>query len=196
MNGFYDTNAEKFLQDTQNVDMSSLRDRFLAAVPKTYTGSARILDAGTGSGRDARSFHLAGYQTEAFDSSPSMVRAATAFSDLRVRQMRFEDFEWEHPFEGIWACASLLHVARGDLSEVMRRLADHLVSAGALYASFKIGDGERQEAARHFTDMTEESFAALLDECPSLRQVETWRTEDRRPDRKDDLWLNALMRKN
>lgn len=195
MTGFYDSNAEKFLQDTQNLDMSSLRDRFLAAVPKACTGSARILDAGTGSGRDARSFRLAGYQTEAFDASPAMVRAATAFAEVPVRQMRFEDFEWEHPFEGIWACASLLHVARGDLSEVMRRLADHLVSAGALYASFKIGDGERQEAARHFTDMTEGTFAALLDECPSLRQVEIWRTEDRRPDRKDDLWLNALMRK-
>lgn len=195
MNDFYDTNVEKFLQDTQHVDMWSLRDRFLAAVPKTYTGSARILDAGTGSGRDARAFHLAGYQAEAFDASPSMVRAATAFSGVPARQMFFEDLEWEHPFEGIWACASLLHVARGDLPDVMRRLADHLVSAGALYASFKIGDGDRQEAARQFTDMTEESFAALLDECPSLRQVEIWRTEDRGPNRKDDLWLNALMRK-
>lgn len=195
MNDFYDANAEKFLQDTQHVDMSSLRDRFLAVVPKTYTGSARILDAGTGSGRDARAFHLAGYQAEAFDASPSMVRAATAFSGVPARQMFFEDFEWEHPFEGIWACASLLHVARGDLPDVMRRLADHLVSAGALYASFKIGDGDRQEAARQFTDMTEESFAALLDECPSLRQVEIWRTENRGPNRKDDLWLNALMRK-
>lgn len=128
-------------------------------------------------------------------ASPSMVRAATAFSGVPARQMFFEDLEWEHPFEGIWACASLLHVARGDLPDVMRRLADHLVSAGALYASFKIGDGDRQEAARQFTDMTEESFAALLDECPSLRQVEIWRTENRGPNRKDDLWLNALMRK-
>ncbi len=43
--------------------------------------------------------------------------------------------------------------------------------------------------------MTEETFAGLLDECPSLRQVEIWRSEDRRPNRKDDLWLNALLRK-
>ncbi|WP_092422805.1 class I SAM-dependent methyltransferase [Alloyangia pacifica] len=195
MSEFYNTNAEKFLQDTQNADMSSLRDRFLAAVPKTYAGIARILDAGTGSGREARALHLAGYQAEAFSASPSMVRAATAFSGVPARQMLFEDFEWEHSFEGIWACASLLHVERGDLPDVLRRLADHLVSAGALYASFKIGDGDRQEAARQFSDMTEESFAALLDECPSLRQVKFWRTEDRRPNRKDDLWLNALMRK-
>lgn len=195
MTEFYDTNAKQFLQDTRSVDMSALHDRFLAAVPQASSGSARILDAGTGSGRDARAFRGAGYQTEAFDASPAMVRAATAFAEVPVRQMRFEEFDWEHLSEGIWACASLLHVARGDLPEVLRRLADHLVPAGVLYASFKTGSGERQEAGRHFTDMTEETFAGLLDECPSLRQVEFWRTEDRRPNRKDDLWLNALLRK-
>ncbi|WP_316294099.1 methyltransferase domain-containing protein [Aestuariicoccus sp. MJ-SS9] len=193
---FYDTNAEQFLNDTRHVDMSALRERFIAELPQDAADTVRILDAGTGSGRDARAFHRAGYQVAAFDASPTMVKASADFAGLPVQQMRFEDFSWDHSFEGIWACASLLHLARKDLPFVMRRLADHMVTDGILYASFKLGSGDRQKDGRLFTDMTEESLSALLDESPALRQVEIWRTNDRRPDKKEDIWLNALLRKS
>lgn len=195
MTEYYETNADSFIATTRAVDMSALRSRFLTQLPPTCHGPARILDAGTGSGRDARAFRLAGYQIEAFDASPAMVQAATEFASIPVRCLRFESFHWEHLFDGIWACASLLHVARPDLPTVLRRLADHLVPGGILYASFKLGTGDRHKDGRHFTDMIEETFSALLDECPSLRQVETWRSGDRRPDRKEDIWLNTLLRK-
>lgn len=56
-----------------------------------------------------------------------MVAATQAHSGVLTRLMWFEDFAWEHPFEGIWACASLLHVAEADLPRVIDRLAAHLV---------------------------------------------------------------------
>ncbi|MDG1369254.1 MAG: class I SAM-dependent methyltransferase [Paracoccaceae bacterium] len=192
---FYDTNAEQFLNDTRAVDMTVLRNQFLAALPQSPADTMRILDAGTGSGRDALAFRRAGYRVAAFDASLAMVEAAKDFAELPVRHLRFEDFYWSHPFEGIWACASLLHVVREDLSEVMRRLTDHLVTDGILYASFKLGTGERQEDGRHFTDMNEETLSSLLDEYPALQQVEIWRSLDGRPDRKEDIWLNVLLRK-
>lgn len=196
MTEFYDIHTEQFLKDTRDVDMTALRDRFLAALPGKTTNTTRILDAGTGSGRDARAFREMGYQVNAFDASPAMVKAACDYTGTPVRQMRFEDFAWEHAFEGIWACASLLHVRRPDLPAVMRRLANHLVPESVLYASFKFGTEDRTKDSRHFTDMTEETLSGLLDECPALRQVETWRSSDRRPDRKEDIWLNALLRKS
>lgn len=196
MTEFYDTHTEQFLKDTRDVDMKALRDRFLKALPANPANTKRILDAGTGSGRDARAFWELGYQVHAFDASPAMVKAAGDYAGIPVRQMRFEDFAWDHSYEGIWACASLLHVLRPNLPAVMRRLADHLVPQGVLYASFKFGTEDRTQDGRHFTDMTEETLSALLDECPALRQVETWRSSDRRPDRKEDIWLNALLRKS
>ncbi|WP_217362412.1 class I SAM-dependent methyltransferase [Ruegeria arenilitoris] len=196
MTGFYEANAEQFLKDTRDVDTTALRNRFLAALPQTLAHTARILDAGTGSGRDARAFRRAGYRVAAFDASPAMVEAATDFAQIPVRHLRFEDFAWNSPFEGIWACASLLHVSREDLPAVICRLADHLVTDGILYASFKLGTGERQKDGRHFTDMTEETLSSLLDECPTLRQATVWRSEDCRAERKEDIWLNALLRKS
>ena len=94
--------------------MSEARGRFLAAVPSRPDGPARILDAGSGSGRDTQAFRVSGHEVEAFDASPAMVSATQAHAAVPTRLMRFEDFAWEHSFEGIWACASLLHVALVD----------------------------------------------------------------------------------
>ncbi len=92
MTDFYDINAEQFLTDTRHVDMSALRDRFLAELPRAPADTARILDAGTGSGRDAQAFRRAGYHAAAFDASPTIVKAATKFAGLPVQPKQFEDF--------------------------------------------------------------------------------------------------------
>lgn len=195
MTEFYDANARAFISTTRDVDMSDMQRRFLGALPIVAGNTARILDAGSGSGRDALAFRLLGYQVEAFDASPAMVAATQDHAGVPVRQMRFEDFVWEHPFEGIWACASLLHVAETDLPQVTDRLAAHLVPGGALYLSFKIGTGERVKDGRRFTDMTEDSLATLLDECGAFGQPDIWQSRDCRPDRASEMWVNAVVTK-
>ncbi len=103
---YYDANAATFIAGTRDVDMSGVRERFLAALPPAAAGSARILDAGSGSGRDALAFRLAGHAVEAFDASPEMVAATRTHSAVPTRQMPFEDFAWKHSFEGICATRS------------------------------------------------------------------------------------------
>lgn len=195
MTEFYDTNASTFISTTRDVDMSDMQRRFLAALPIIDGKPARILDAGAGSGRDALAFRLLGYEVEAFDASPAMVAATRDHAGVNARQMRFEDFAWEHPFEGIWACASLLHVSEQDLPGVINRLAAHLTSGGALYLSFKLGTGERDKDGRRFTDMTEDSLATLLDGSGALDHPDIWQSRDCRPDRASEMWLNAVVTK-
>jgi len=109
--------------------------------------------------------------------------------------MRFEDFTWEHAFEGIWACASLLHVAEADLPGVVARLAAHLVPGGSLYLSFKRGTGERLKDGRRFTDMTAQRLAALLHRCDDFGQPDIWQSQDCRPDRASGMWVNSVVKK-
>ena len=191
----YDRHATAFIETTRDVDMSEARGRFLAAVPSRDIGSTRILDAASGSGRDALAFRSLGYAVEAFDASPMMIAATQAHAGVPTRLIRFEDFAWEHPFEGIWACASLLHVAAAGLPGVIDRLAAHLVPGGALYMSFKQGTGERVKDGRRFTDMTAESLAALLDGCRAFGQPEIWESRDCRPGRASEVWVNSVVKK-
>jgi SAM-dependent methyltransferase len=193
LTNYYDSNATAFIATTRDVDMSDARERFLAAVPVRADGPARILDAGSGSGRDAAAFRVLGYDVKAFDASPAMVAATQAHAAVETRRMRFEDFTWEHSFEGIWACASLLHVVDADLAGVVDRLAAHLVPDGALYLSFKRGTGARVKHGRRFTDMTAESLAALLDRSGVFGEPDTWESRDCRPDRASELWVNAVV---
>lgn len=195
MSEFYDANAEAFISTTRDVDMSEVRCRFLAALRRPGAVPARILDAGCGSGRDALAFRLLGHDVEAFDDSPAMVAATQEHAGVLARKMRFEDFAWEHPFEGIWACASLLHVAESDLPRVTDRLAAHLTPGGALFVSFKLGTGERVKDGRRFTNMTAERLATLLDGCAGLGTPDIWHSRDCRPDRASELWVNAVVKK-
>jgi hypothetical protein len=73
MTEFYDANAEAFISKTRDVDMSDMQQRFLAALPVNDGKLARILDAGSGSGRDALELWLnlgdAHFQAARFSAS-------------------------------------------------------------------------------------------------------------------------------
>lgn len=186
---YYEENAQAFVADTLDVDLSPLYTRFLVHV----AARGQILDAGCGSGRDARWFLSRGYQVEAFDASPNLAALAEAHCGLSVAVLRFQDIDWRARFDGIWACASLLHVPLAELPDVLRRLAVALKPEGVLYASFKYGSGEREQGGRRFTDLDEVGLAELLHAVPALAEMETWTTPDRRAGRESERWLNALV---
>ncbi|MEA3643473.1 MAG: class I SAM-dependent methyltransferase [Lamprobacter sp.] len=160
----------------------------LAAAP------VAILDAGCGSGRDARAFRERGYAVTAIEPSPPLARLAEMHAGLPVEVKRFQAIDWCERFDGIWACASLLHVPLAELPAVLQRLTRALRPAGVLYVSFKDGAGERDSDGRHFTDLNETALAELLDGVPELMLMELWTTADRRSWREAEQWLNALLR--
>ena len=184
---YYNRHAEEFCAGTFSADMSRSRDRFLAYL---QPGSA-ILDAGCGSGRDTLAFLSAGYQVDAFDASDEICRIASQKTGIPVRKQRFEKLEGQELYDGIWACASLLHVAAKDLPDVLVRLYHMLKKQGVIYASFKLGDGERQKDGRYFNDMREEILCRLL--CDAGFTVkETFITQDVRENRQDEAWVNVI----
>lgn len=187
---YYQNHAQRFFADTINVDMASLYAPFITYLPP----GARVLDAGCGSGRDARAFAEMGYQVEAFDASSEMVRLATQHSGLAVKQMTFSDVDATDRYDGIWCCASLLHVEAHALPQAMRTLAQALKPGGIWYVSFKYGEQEREKEGRHFSDFTESTLTALVNGLAGVQVASMWTTQDKRPDR-DETWLNALLRK-
>lgn len=130
-------------------------------------GTGRVLEIGSGGGRDAFALEARGIGVRRTD-------IAQGFVDL----LRDEGFEAERldpltddlsdprcpgtPYDGVWACACLIHVARADLGRVLARLAAATRTGGRLHASVREGDGE---------DVTVDGSAAA-----PLRYVEThWR---------------------
>lgn len=189
---YYDAHAAEFCENTAAVDMSELYAPFLNEIP----AGGRILDAGCGSGRDSLAFLKKGYKVVSIDASPEMVNAATKLTGQSAVLMRFDEMAYENAFDGVWACASLLHVSRQDLHAVLDRLAKALTPGGVLYLSFKHGDAERIENGRFFNDLNEPLLTTVLADHPQLELVRVWNTEDVRNDRRGrQPWLNAIVRR-
>jgi len=187
---YYQQNAATFFADTVEVDMTPLYRRFLPLL----ADQAQILDAGCGSGRDASAFAKLGHLVTAFDASPAFIALAETHFGQPVHCLRFQDIAWQEQFDGIWACASLLHVPSVELPDVMGRLQAALKPGGILYASFKYGSREREHQGRRFTDQDETGLSALLDQVAGLALLESWGTGDLRPGRASERWLNTLLR--
>ena len=188
---FYEDNAEWFFKRTVNVDMSATQTRFLSFLEP----GAAVLDAGCGSGRDARVFHDLGYRVTAMEPVPGLAALAEAHIGLPVEVITFDQIAWRDRFDGIWACSSLLHVPADELPAILDRLRTALMPDGVLWASFKLGTEERIEGDRRFTDFDEARMTALLAGVSGLSLIEMWITQDNRDDFSHQSWLNILCRK-
>lgn len=191
MNNYYDENASTFFKSTVNVDMAPLYKRFLPL----FTDGGQILDAGCGSGRDTKQFENMGYNVTAFDSSQKLCELASTYVGQSVLQLTFSEVDWHERFDAVWACASLLHLSEAQLIDAIHRLITALKVGGIMYCSFKWGNGERQKNGRYFIDMNEQRFHSLLAQIGGVELIELWETDDRRPMRKGDKWLNAILKK-
>lgn len=186
---YYTENAQSFFDTTVEVDVQKLYERFLPHV----IPHGSILDAGCGSGRDSKNFLNLGYNVTAFDANESLAQLASEHLGLTVTHATFSSYNAApESFDGIWACASLLHVPSQDLPSILAKLSKLLRPQGAFYSSFKYGDTEQVRNGRFFTDMNEQKLQKMV-EPTELTILQTWVSSDARPGRESEKWLNAIL---
>lgn len=131
---YYDGNADEFVAQTVNADVTDLYVPFLTKLPEC----AHILDAGSGSGRDTKTFRDMGHDVVAIDASEEMVRATRHLSDGPAIHSTFLGYSGDDQFDGVWACASLLHVPSADLPMTLNHLSGLLKDGGWMFASERV----------------------------------------------------------
>ena len=186
---YYNHHAEEFTYSTLNVDMESLYQPFLALLPE----NAYVLDLGCGSGRDSLAFKNKGYRVTAIDYSEALVKKATELTGIQVKHQSFYELNEIAAYDGIWACASLLHCERRRLAEVLEKILRALKPTGVICMSFKYGGPDREKDGREFTDLNERQAQELLAQFEQVSLVDQWITVDKRPDR-EERWLNILWK--
>ena len=188
---YYNENAQSFASGTVSVKFTEVQDKFLEKLnPDAY-----ILDFGCGAGRDTKYFLSRGYQVDAVDGSEQLCRIASEYTGIKVRQMLFQELDEKEKYDGIWACASILHLPKKQLREVLKNMYAALKSKGWIYTSFKYGEFEGERNGRYFTDFTTDTFKDFIHDMHGLKIEEQWITVDVRPGRGEEKWLNLLLQK-
>lgn len=131
--GFYDREAAAYLDRTVHVSPHPDLFRFLDGISR----GAHLLDLGSGGGDDAAFMLARGFTVTAIDGSLGLALEARRRHGLNVRLLRFEDLDYDEVFDGIHACASLVHVPGAAQGDILKKVARGLKRGGRLYASFK-----------------------------------------------------------
>ena len=129
---YYNENAQSFASGTVSVKFTEVQDKFLEKLnPDAY-----ILDFGCGAGRDTKYFLSRGYQVDAVDGSEQLCRIASEYTGIKVRQMLFQELDEKEKYDGIWACASILHLPKKQLREVLKNMYAALKSKRKIFYRF------------------------------------------------------------
>jgi ubiquinone/menaquinone biosynthesis C-methylase UbiE len=170
MNETYTTNAtydqiaaDYAAQVGRNDALAESRRRFAARL----VVGARVLDVGCGPAHDTAGLRDLGLRAIGFDRSRGMLAQARPhqlpllLGDMRQLPLR------AGALDGLWVCASFLHIPKPDAPEVLRELRRVLRPGGVLFISIKRGQGQRWIAhgsggQRFFVFYQEDELDALL----------------------------------
>jgi SAM-dependent methyltransferase len=120
--------------------MAAARRRLAAHLP----AGAWVLDAGCGPAHDTAGLRALGLRAIGLDRSRGMLAQARQREGIPLmlgdmRRLPIAD----GALDGLWACASFLHIPKRDSRAVLDEFRRALRPGGALYLSVKQGDGER-----------------------------------------------------
>ena len=188
---YYNQNAQSFADGTAAVNFTEIQNVFLELIPE----GGYILDFGCGSGRDTKDFLDQGYRVEATDGSEILCKLASKYTGISVKHMFFEELEEIEKYDGIWACASILHAKKKELPDIIHKMSRAVKTGGIIYTSFKYEEFEGERNGRYFTDFTTDTFKDFIHDMHGLKIEEHWITGDVRPGRGEEKWLNLIMQK-
>ena len=186
---YYEINAKRYADQTFSVDMSEQYRKFLPLLRE----QARILDVGSGSGRDACYFQKRGYQVTALEPSKNLCREIRKGFSGEIVCSDIQSYQPDQRFDGIWACASLLHLQEKEILCFFEKINSYLNENGIIYLSGKNGipTGEAADG-RYFLEFTEQLADRILTVNDRIKLEELWFTEDV-GGRKGFRWMNMIF---
>ena len=107
--------------------------------------------------------------------------------------MDFSKFDEISKYDGVWACASLLHVKRDELKSILIKIRESLKSGAAFYASFKNGNEEEIVSGKYYNYLTNDDFFGIIDEIVGFELVEYYNSMTVLNNNESRSWNNFVL---
>ena len=136
--------------------------RHMSSFLERLPPGASVLELGCGGGRDAQYMIARGFVVEATDGVPAIAAKASERLGFAVKVMRFDELEVSEKYDAVVASASLLHVPREGLPDVLARIWRALKPGGWHLATYKTGQMEgRDKFGRYFNYLDQYEAEAI-----------------------------------
>lgn len=155
----YDNQVEAYADLTRPTSPDPQLVAFIAQVKP----GGHILDLGCGPANAAAVMRDHGFEIDAVDASPEMVRLANETYSIGARLAAFDDIDEIGAYDGIWANFSLLHAPAEDFSRHLAALYRALKPVGRFHIGMKLGTGSaRDKLGRHYSYYSQPELSDLL----------------------------------
>lgn len=188
---YYNQYANQYFENTVDLELGEIIDGFIEYLPD----GAEVMDLGCGSGRDSLYFIERGFDVTAVDGSHELSELASIHIGQDVLTMRFHELSFSDVFDGVWANASLFHMAPQGLKEVLNKIYNSLKVGGILHMSFKHGDFEGVYEGRYFKYYRTKELEELIETIDGFQILKLSKTFDVRPYRQEERWLHVIVKK-
>ena len=189
----YNQRAGEFFEGTRDHDVS----QNIAALLEHIDGGPpyAILDFGCGPGRDLKTFSDLGHIAVGLDGAAQFVEMARAYSGCEVWQQDFLQLDLpQNRFDGVFANASLFHVASQELPRVLAELHATLKPGGVLFASNPRGrDDEGWNRGRYGAYYDPATWRGLVSAAGFVELAHYYRPPGL--PRQQQPWLASVWRK-
>lgn len=128
--------------------------------------NGRVLEIGSGAGKDAAALKVIGYDYTGTDASEGLLRVAKKRNpDTRFVHMAVHDLDFPgEKFDGFWTAATLLHIPKDKIDAALVKIKGVLKPGAVGFISMKAGAGERTDpqTGRWFAYYSQKEFHQVL----------------------------------
>lgn len=192
----YESVASEYRErNTDRSDIEGLVEDFIGAVEDATDGPpARVVDMGCGPGWETETFASRGHDAVGIDITGAFLALArertpdASFARMDMRRLGLA----ANAFDGLWACASVLHLPRTDVPRTLSEFRRVLSPGGVVCLSVKRGHGTETGTVygaadeRRFTLYEPNELEILL--ANAGLDVESIGTDEA------DEWIRAMVR--
>jgi ubiquinone/menaquinone biosynthesis C-methylase UbiE len=159
----YDSHADSFIADWMKRTPTMLR----MLIQKYFTTSSKVIDIGSGSGRDVAWMIDHGFNAEGIDASQGLLAAAKAkYPDAKFRFDSLPDLRETSStaYDHALCSAVLMHLPLGEVPAAVENIVRVVKPGGRIICSVRPSrsDSEREADERLFSEISLEDLANIF----------------------------------
>ncbi len=158
---FDSVSKEYIKRDNDIVDETDFVKKALEKFINLLPQKTDVLDIGCGGGRDSRFIFKYGFKISGIDFSENMINAAKIIEPrIDYKVMDFEELNFpDNTFGGVWANASLHHIPKKNLLDVLVKIHKILKQGGIFFIKVKHGNADSLRENEKFGKKIKRYFA-------------------------------------